>query len=291
MAGSARHCWLDGRLVSEAEANVSAVDRGLLYADGLFETVRVYGGRAFRLAAHWKRLAASARALGLPVPDLDPAAGIAQVLAANQLTEASVRLTLTRGSEPGGPRPAPGPEGTPTLLVQARPLRPTLAAQAEAGLAGRRLPWPLRARGLWLQNHKTLAYLPSVVALGQVPAGEEPILENTEGHLAEGATTNLFWVRGRRLFTPCPEAGCLPGLARALVLELAPGLGLETEAGFYPAGELLGADEAFVTNSVVEVLPLVAVDGRPVADGRPGPTTRALQQAYRATVTRELDPP
>lgn len=282
-------CWLDGRLVPEAEAQISAFDRGFLYADSLFETLRVYGGQAFRLAAHEQRLTASARVLGLPLPDLDPPAVVARLLEANGLADASVRVTVTRGPSLAGPRPSPG--GAPTLLLQARPLRPGLAAQAQDGLAARRLPWPLRARGLWLQTHKTGAYLSSVVALGQVLPDEEPILENTDGQLAEGATSNLFWVRGSRLFTPHPDAGCLPGVTRALVLELAPALGLATDEGFFPATDLAGADEAFLTNSVIEVTPLVTVDGRPVAGGLPGPVTRALQQAYRATVARELGSP
>ncbi len=279
-------CWLDGRLRLEARARVTAGDRGLLYADGVFETLRAYGGRAFGLPEHWQRLTASAEALGLPLPPADPGAIVHRVLAANRHQDASVRLTLTRGAEPPGPRPDPA--GRPTLLVQARPLRPDLAARAQDGVAGRRLPWPLRARGLWLQQHKTVAYLPSVVALGRVPPGEEPLLENTDGHLAEGATSNLFWVRGGRLYTPHPEAGCLPGVTRARVLAFASTLSIPWEEGFFPAADLLGAEEAFVTNSVIEVTPLVAVDGRPVGGGRPGPVTRALQGAYRIAVAREL---
>lgn len=282
-------CLLNGRLVAEEEARVAALDRGLLYADGLFETLRVYGGRPFALREHWERLRASCRALGMPLPPPDPAGLLRPLIEASGLGHGVIRITWTRGPEPRGPRPGPSPR--PTLLAQVRPLPPDLGERQEAGVGARRLPWPLRARGLPLQGHKTLAYLPSVLALGRVPAGTEPLLETTEGHLSEGATANLFWVQRGRLFTPHPDAGCLPGIARALAMELAGAVGLPVEEGLFPAADLAGADEAFLTSSVIEVTPLVEVDGRPVGTGRPGPWTRRLQQAYRRRVREALGQP
>lgn len=277
-------CLLGGRLLPEAEARVSAFDRGFLYADGLFETLRCYGGRPFLLSDHWARLSVSAAFLGISVPAVDPAALVDRVLEANGLADASIRITLSRGPVPPGPRPERASE--PTLLVQARPLRGDLERNAARGIGARRLPWPLRARGLPLQGHKTLAYLPSVAALGAVPEGEEPLLETTEGHLSEGATTNLFWIAGGRLFTPHLDTGCLPGITRGFVLSFAARLGLPAEEGLYPANSLAGADEAFATNSVVEVTPLVHLDGAPIGDGTPGPLTSRFQAAYREAVGR-----
>jgi branched-subunit amino acid aminotransferase/4-amino-4-deoxychorismate lyase len=278
-------CFLDGAILPESEARIDPRDRGLLYSDGLFETYRTYRGRPFRLGEHWDRLVASARVLGITPPTVDPVALTARLLTANGLADAVVRVTLTRGREPVGPRPGPG---FPTLLAQVRPLRAGLAELWERGCSGARLPWPLRARGLPLHSHKTLAYLPTVLALGAVGAGEEPILENTEGHVAEGATTNVFWVRQGRLCTPAVGAGCLPGVARRLALEEARGMGLPLEEGFFPWGELAAAAEAFLTNSAVEVLPLVRLGEAPVGDGRPGPVTRRLQAAYRERVAAEV---
>lgn len=280
------YCFLDGAILPEAEARIDPRDRGFLYSDGLFETYRTYRRRPFRLGEHWERLAASARFLGISPPPADLGALADRLLEANGLADAVVRLTLTRGREPLGPRPGPG---SPTLLAQVRPLRPGLGTLLAQGCAGRRLPWPLRARGLPLHSHKTLAYLPSVLALGAVGAEEEPIVENTEGHVAEGATANVFWVREGRLRTPAVEAGCLPGVARRLVLAEAAGLGLPVEEGFFPWGDLEGAQEAFLTNSAVEVVPLVRLDAAPVGDGRPGPVTRRLQAAYRRKVEAEVD--
>ena len=282
-------CLLNGELVAEEEARVPALDRGLLYGDGLFETFRVYDGRPFALEEHWERMETSCRVLGMPPPPPDPAGLLRPLIEAGGLGDGVVRVTWTRGPDPRGPRPGPAP--CPTLLAQVRPLPPGLRERQEAGVEARRVPWPLRARGLPLQEHKTLAYLPSVLALGRVPAGTEPLLETTEGHLSEGATANLFWVRGGRLLTPHPEAGCLPGIARALVMDLAEALGLPVEEGLFPASDLAGADEAFLTSSVVEVTPVVAVDGWPVGTGRPGPWTRRLQQAYRRRVRQALGEP
>ena len=278
------YCLLNDRILPECDARVPALDRGFLYADGLFETLRAYGSRPFLLAEHWARMVASAAFLGLPVPSADPAGWIERVLQANALSDASVRITLTRGPLPAGPRPAGA--GEPTFLVQARTLRPHLQRLSAEGLEARRLPWPLRARGLPLQGHKTLAYLPSVLALGAVPEGVEPLLETTEGHVSEGATTNVFWARGGRLCTPHPDCGCLPGITRRLVLSLTARLGIPAEEGLYPAAALAEADEAFVTNAVVEVTPLVRLDGAAVGNGSPGLLTRRLQQAYRDEVCR-----
>lgn len=275
-----------GRPPPERTGTVSAADRGLLYGDGVFETLRVYSRVAFRLPAHWDRLSASAAFLGIPLPEVDPRAEVERALEALGLDDAGVRITLTRGPLPEGPRPTPA-GGPPTLLFQARPLRPGLDELARTGVAARRAPWPLRARGMPLHGHKTLNYLASVVALGAVGPGEEAVLLNTEGHLAEGATSNLFWVRRGILCTPSPEAGCLPGLARALVLGEGRRLGLEVDEGLHPFHELADAEEAFLTNSLVEVLPLVALDGEPLGGGRPGPVTRRLQRAYRECVQAE----
>lgn len=278
------YCLIGSELVPESEALIPARDRGFLYGDGLFETLRVYGRKAFRLRDHWQRLTGSAGFLGFSVPPIDPEEAVSRLLSANRVDDAVIRFTLTRGTEPAGPRPGPG---QPLLIGQLRPLPGHLGRRTGEGILGRRLPWPLRARGLPLQAHKTLAYLPSVLALGAALEGEEPILENTEGHVAEGATTNVFWIRDGTVRTPRPEAGCLPGIARALVLELSQTIGISVEEGFWPWAELVDSAEAFVTNSVVEILPLVRLEGEPLGIGRPGPVTRSLQTAYRRAVEEE----
>ncbi|GAB4257312.1 MAG: branched-chain-amino-acid transaminase [Deferrisomatales bacterium] len=282
------YCLIGDELVPEGRARISAFDRGFLYGEGLFETLRLYGGRPFGLRAHWARLEASAAFLGLPLPPEDPAEAVARVARANRLEDAAVRLTLTRGELPRGPRPGPG--GTARLVVQVRPLPADLTERQRRGVAGCRLPWPLRARGNPLHRHKTLGYLTSIVALGAAPPGAEPILENAHGQVAEGATSNVFWVRRSRLCTPHPEAGCLPGITRALVLDLARFSGMDVEEGLFDWTGLVQAEEAFLTNSVAEVVPLIAVDGRPVGTGTPGAVTRSLQRGYRQRVREGGEP-
>ncbi len=287
--GTGRVCFLNGALVPEPEARVPAQDRGFLYGEGLFETVRVYNGTPFLLSRHWERLLGSCRFLGLPDPPWDPARVIGELLAANRLADGVVRFTWTRGVFPRGPRAGPG--RSPVLVAHLRPVPDDLPVRQARGVGGVRMPWPLRCRGNPLHRHKTLSYLSSVVALGRVGPGEEPLLETAEGLLAEGATSNVFWICGTTLYTPHPDVGCLPGVARGVVLEEAHRTGLRVAEGPFPTEELLRADEAFLTNAVVEVVPLVRVDGRPVGDGEPGPWTRRLQEAYRARVAAERDRP
>lgn len=285
-----RRCLIHGELVMESAARVAALDRGFLYADGLFETLRVYGGQPHRLADHRARMANSAVFLGLPPPPEELAGLVARVLEANDLVEAAVRITWSRGHLPAGPRPA-GVGLLPTLLIQARPLPGDLTAAAQDGVAACLLPWPSRCRHSPLHHHKTLAYLSSVLALGAVEPGVEPLLINSHGELAEGATANLFWVRGGAVYTPHAEAGCLPGITRRVVLERARAAGLPVHEGFFPAAALGGADEAFLTNAVRGVQPVVALDSRPLGSGVPGPVTRQLQRAYAADVAGDPVPP
>ncbi|MBI5446280.1 MAG: aminotransferase class IV family protein [Deltaproteobacteria bacterium] len=283
------------KLVPEAEAVLSASDRGLLFGDGLFETVRAYGGRLPLWEEHWARLRRSAGFLGIPLPAADPHALALRLLEANELSEGSVRVTLTRGA-PREDVPAPRPEPPerallPTLLLHARPLRPDLEELRAGGISGRRAPWPLRARGLPLQGHKTLAYLGSVLALARAAAGEEPILETTEGHLAETATGNLFWRQGGEIRTPSLDSGCLPGVARSIVLRAAGALGIPVREGLFPVDDLRQSEEALLTNAVQEVIPLVRFEGAPVGQGSPGPVTVLLQNAYRREVASRLGEP
>jgi len=266
---------------------ISPFDRGFLYADGVFETLRVYGGKPFRLADHWSRMTASARFLGFDAPVIDPELLISKLVKANQASSASIRITLTRGMKPAGPRPGDCSATKPTLFIQLRDLRPGLAATAENGAAGKRLAHPLRAKGIPFFAHKTLCYLPNILALGEAGNGVEPIIENTDGHVAEGATSNIFWIKDGALYTPAIEAGCLAGVTRKIALALARADGVRVSEGFFPARNLLEADEVFITNSVIEIAPLVSLDGQSIAGGKPGPLTRRLQTAYVNLVKKE----
>lgn len=262
--------WLDGRLVPEAEARIAPSDRGLLLGDGLFETLRVADGRPLHLARHLARLRLGAAVLELPVPldDAGFATAMASLLESRGLSEASLRLTLTRG---GGPRGLlPPAEPAPTLLLTAAPLPPPLP--------------PARvvvARGTRRNEHSPLSRIKSLCCLDNVLARQEAaqrdaddaVLLNTAGRVAEASAANLFLVLDGVLVTPAVDEGVLPGVRRAAVMAARPVIERPVTAD-----ELAAAGEIFLTSSL-GVRPVVAIDGRPVGDGRPGPFALAAQDA------------
>jgi branched-chain amino acid aminotransferase len=268
------HIWLNGQLLPTAAARLDAADRGLLLGDGLFETMRVVEGRPPLLSRHLTRLNEGARVLGLPVPAVDMEAVLRQLLTANGLRQAAVRLTLTRGPGPRGLLPPA--ELAPTLLITASPLPPA--------------PEPIRAVVATvtrrnelspLSRIKALGYLDQILALREAQArgAEEALMLNTAGRLACGTTANLFLVHDAALLTPPLEEGALPGITRALVLELAPGLGIAAcETPLEPA-MLAHAQEAFLTSSLRFLTPLASIEDRPLP--APGKLARAVTAALR----------
>ncbi|MGH2978042.1 MAG: aminotransferase class IV [Solirubrobacterales bacterium] len=268
--------WLDGALLDEEEARVSAFDHGLLVGDGVFETLRVYRGEPFALAEHLARLAESAAAMAIPPPPLDDIERAAyEVLSANELSDARMRVTVTSG--PGPPGLARG-AGPPTVVVVALPM----------------VPWPPTSKAVVsrlrrdeqspLTGVKTTSLAESVIAFAEArKAGvDEALFLNQAGDLCEATTANLFLVRDGTAATPPVASGCLAGITRAHVLELG-----AVEQMLSPE-DLLEADEAFLTSSTRQVQPLVAVDGRPVSAGEPGPVTGQLADAYSAMVDKRL---
>lgn len=267
--------YVNGAWVAAEEARVLAADRGLLYGWGLFETIRVAGGRPVLLERHLDRLFRSAPVLGLELPweRAELAALAAEAVARNGLAEGALRLTVT-----AGPGPAPGPGGGPPGLVLApRPGRPPEAAYARGWRAA--VAAVRRNHLSPLARVKSLNYLDNLLARREAAArgADEALLLNAAGEVAEGATTNVFFVLRGRLCTPAPESGALPGVMRERVLAVASAL-LPVEEGRYRLAELAATEEAFLTNALLGVMPLVAVDGRPVGSGRPGPVTRELRR-------------
>jgi D-amino acid aminotransferase len=275
------YVWLNGKVVQSTRAQVSVFDRGLLYGDGLFETVRAYRGRVFALKEHLERMGHSARALGYRLPRLDWEKGLRRLLAANGLlaTDASVRITVTRGTAPPGLLPPPRP--SPTVFAFALPVPPNLARDQRRGIAAACVPFSrLRA----LAAHKLLDYMPAITArrLAAQAKAQEAIYTD-RGQILEATTANVFCVRGGALFTP-PLDGALPGVTRQVVVELARAAGIAVHEQPLLVDEAESADEIFLTSSVVEVLPVVRLNGRTVGTGSPGPITRQLQRDYRQFV-------
>ena len=273
---------LNGRFVPAQQARISVFDRGLLYGDGLFETLRAYRGRPFALHEHLVRLQASADFLGLVVPRRPWRRDIESLLKRNGLvtTDAWVRITVTRGVGARGLLPPARPR--PALITMAGTLDPAIARVQRFGARVALIPF---AHHGFLAEHKVLSYLPGV--LGKVMAARHEAFEglfvNTDGHITEGTTTNVFAWRGRRLCTP-PIAGILPGLTRRLVIKLAVTDGVRVSESPLTADDLLDADEAFLSSSLVEVVPITTVNARNIGNGTVGPRTQRVQQLYRQTV-------
>lgn len=264
---------------------VRADDRGLLYGDGLFETMLAVDGVLDDASRHLDRLAAGALVLGIAF-DASAARKLAEDAARGRPGESAVRLTLTRGPGAGLGTLGAGP---PTLLSRAGPVPWSDRHRAE-GVAAvfasrRRVPAACLEPSL-----KSLNYLPNVLARMEAErrGAEEALFLGLDGGAVEGTVSNVFAVVGGALATPALAEGCFPGLARADVLALARAEGLRVEERRILPAEIAGADEAFLTSTLAGVLPLVRLEGADVAAGVPGPVTRRLQTLYRGLVTSRL---
>ncbi len=280
--------YINGALVLREEARISPLDRGILYGYGLFETMRSYGGHVFSLDRHLARLMHSAGKIGIDA-GLDHVAleqAIYKTLEANERPDARIRLTVLAGEgERGLTPPIPG---MLTIIIVAEELVLPSPRTYKEGLCAVVVGTRRNSRSL-LSGIKSINYLDSLVAQSEaVTAGaDQAILLNDRGFVAECSTSNIFLVVGGKLLTPSVESGILPGVTREMVLELARGLGITARVGEIPLNDLLRADEAFMTNSIIEVMPITAVDGKPVGSGTVGEITEKLMGAYRELVLQQ----
>jgi 4-amino-4-deoxychorismate lyase len=255
---------------------VHADDEGFLRGRAVFETLRVYGCRAFRLEQHLERLRRSAELLGLPEPDRPGLERLGRdAIAEAGASDAILRYLWTPGRDG---------LGRPTGLALVSSLPPGLEELRARGL---RLAVARWAPGHRLAGSKSTSYAENLAAHDEaVRAGsDDALLVDSTDTVLEAPTANVWWREGTRLVTPALEQPILAGVTRATLWELAPGLGYEPEEGVYALNRLELADEVFLSSSVREVMPVVAIDERPVADGRPGDAASALQQALRARAT------
>jgi len=291
MNAQSLHIHINGRTVPDTEPAVRALDRGLLYGDGLFETLRTYSRVPFRLRSHIERLNASAHELRFAhTLDADDArAAIAELLDLNGLADAYVRLTLTRGIHRGPLELTPA--GPPTLCIIAKPIRPLPPERYDPGSSAIVASVRQNADSP-TPRHKTLNYLDKLLARTEARerGAHEAILLNTRGEVAEAASSSLFIVVRGRLITPTLDANILPGVTRHEILRLAAQAGLPADQRTVDPRELAAADEAFLTNSVAEIVPLRSINGATVGAGTPGPITRQIQAEYRRCIENAQDP-
>jgi branched-subunit amino acid aminotransferase/4-amino-4-deoxychorismate lyase len=281
--------YLNGSLVPLSQARISPMDYGFLYGYGLFETMRAYGGRVCLLDKHLARLEHSAGTLGIDLED--PARmekAIYGTLRANRLSNARVRLTVSPGEE--GPVPGGPVRGEPTVFITAIDYQPPSDDIYRRGFSAT-FSMVHRSPKCHSSGMKSLSALDLLLARQEAACFnvDHAILLNDDDLVAEGSSTNIFYVKDGRLFTPAEHCGILPGVTRAAVLrELAPSLGVVTEELDVAVADLLEADEAFLTNSMIEIMPLTIVAGRDIGPGRPGALTGRLMQAYKAMVARSV---
>ena len=285
MTESLSTVWVNGERLPFDAVHVSARDRGLTLADGLFETMRASRGIVFRVERHLARLRNGLDQLQIPVPPELPDWLRAAVRAAD-LPEAAVRMTVTRGVGPTGVIP---PEDVqPTVVIAINPMPVFASSIYDAGLrarvaSGRRNEYSMTA-GL-----KTIAYIDNIAALLEARrhGADEALFLDVEAHCCEATASNLFMKRDDRLVTPPLSCGALPGITRAAILELAGSAGIQVAECPFTLNDLMQADEAFLTSALRGIAPLVAIDGKALGDGVPGSTTRQLAAAYAQLVAKE----
>jgi branched-chain amino acid aminotransferase group I len=288
--------YLNGSLIPRSQAKVSAFDYGFLYGYGLFETMRAYGGKIFLLDRHLARLLESAAVIGLSskLSDIDLTKACLDILRANNLQEARVRLTVSRGE--AGAFPGDKSDAAPTVLVTATAYSPPPAQLYNRGYKALLSSFHRDSQSP-LSKLKSTSYLLSVLSRLEAEAAglDEALLLNERGFIAEGSISSVVFVNRSGLVTPSLESGILPGITREVVLELADILKIDVIEGDVRSEVLRQFDEAFLTNSVMELMPLVEVRDKKgkiivIGSGKPGALTRKLMAAYKEMVERETAP-
>ncbi len=285
--------YLNGSLVPPSGAHVSVFDHGFLYGYGLFETMRAYNGHIFLLERHIKRLLGSAETIGLgdSLAGIDLTKGCRDTLKANKLADARLRLTVTGGESDYFPWE--GKAGQPTVVITARSYSGFSPEKYKQGFKVYLAP-VRRSKQSAISGIKSVSYLISVLARNEAAARglDEALLLNDDGYIAEGGSCNVFFVKSSRLVTPSLGSGILPGITRDVVMELADELGIIVTEGTVGLGVIKQCDEAFLTNAVMEVMPMTAASDSAgnmvtIGGGKPGEITRKLMAAYKEKVARE----
>lgn len=276
--------FIDGNFYSETEAKVSVFDHGLLYGDGIFEGIRAYNGRVFKLKEHVDRLFYSAKAilLNIPISHAEMMDAVVKTCRENNIHDGYIRLVVTRGLGTLGLNPANCRK--PSVIVIADKIQLYPAEYYERGLNIITVPTVRNLHSALNPAIKSLNYLNNILAKIEANnAGcEEAVVLNSQGYVAECTGDNIFIAKGNQLMTPPLSAGALYGVTRATVLDLARECGMEVAEPNLTRYDLFNADECFVTGTAAEIVPVVKIDGRVIGAGKPGPMTAKLEARYRA---------
>ncbi len=274
--------YIDGSIVDEAEAKISVFDHGLLYGDGIFEGIRFYAGRVFKLKEHIDRLFDSARAIHLTLTwtRAEVTEALLETIRANELKDGYIRLVVTRGVGSLGLSPYLCEK--PSLIIIASKISLYSEEKYRDGLClitcGTRRPGPAALS----PSVKSLNYLNNILAkIEALQAGcEEGVILNEQGFVAECTGDNIFIVKNGEVFTPPVTAGSLDGITRLAVMEIVRELGYSLSEPMMTRYDIYTADECFLTGTAAEVIPAVRYDQRPIGDGKPGPVTLRCTESF-----------
>ncbi len=280
--------YVDGKFLPSSEARVSVFDHGLLYGDGVFEGIRAYNGRVFKLERHVERMYQSAKAIDLKIPHTraEFIELILETLRRNKITDGYIRPIVTRGPGDLGLDPRKCKKGPTVVIIAQNAIMLYPREKYEKGLkvvtsSYRRVPPQSLSPSI-----KSLNYLNQIVARIEANqyGADEALLLDLQGYVSEASADNFFIVTNHTLVTP-PTSTNLPGVTREAVLELAPKVGIEARERPFTLYDVWSASEAFISGTAAEIGPVVEVDGRTIGEGRPGPVTRKLMAAFRELVT------
>ena len=284
--------YLNDCFVQKEHARVSVFDHGFLYGDGVYETLRAYEGRIFLWERHMARLRRSCELIGLDLPMRDEAwiPIIAELLVRNGLQDAGLRLTVSRGEGELGIDPSLCPN--PTIVVMAKPVVTYTDQQREQGKvlhlsSVRRNPELAQSPQI-----KALSFLNNILAKQEAVrvGADDALMLNMDGYLSECTTSNIFFVKNQQLYTPAVDCGILKGITRDVVIELADKLEVCVEEGRYTMEQLLQADECFITNTGIEIMPVSRIGDCQIGQGKRGPLTGELRKVFTENLNRYLGP-
>lgn len=275
--------YLDGNIVPESQAKVSVFDHGLLYGDGVFEGIRFYNGRVFRLEQHIRRLYDSAKSilLNIPITQQEMIEATVKTVRANELRDGYIRLVITRGTGPMGLSPYKCP--TPTIFIIAATISLYPESAYRDGLVMATVATRRPRHDILPPQVKSLNYLNNVMAkVEAIQAGaEEGLMLNDQGLVAECTGDNIFIVRDGAISTPSLGAGALDGITRGVVFDIAAELGISIREREMTRHDVFTADECFLTGTAAEVIAAVKLDQRVIGDGKPGPVTQRIITRFR----------
>lgn len=288
-ANSSKQVYVDGRFLSKEQAVISVFDHGLLYGDGVFEGIRAYNGRVFKLMEHLERLYLSARAIALEIPlrAEELKEKVLETMRVNKLKDAYIRLIVTRGVGDLGLDPQKCKHPVVIIIADKIALYPDscYAKGLDVVTVSTRRNSPQAVS----PNVKSLNYLNNILAKIEASRANvsEAIMLNLDGYVAECTGDNIFYIKGGKLVTPPTVVGALDGITRQCVMELAGSLGLKAEEKLCTTYDLFTADEVFLTGTAAEVIPVVRIDTREIGSGKPGPWTQKIIAAFRELTSRE----